>query len=281
MATGGGRATADSWWPTAVGGEEEDKSEEKTPNDTPNAEKCAEEDEKSGESGGPPPAKRKAKAKAGQGQDQGEGQGESQGESPGCEAKACCACCAFTFAGAAPVCEGQPPPGRGVEREGPESGLRQMPASCHRMLGVPQDRPGGPRSDCGGNARRQASGGRVEGGLTEGRKAFVTSPVPQPVPLQAQQRRRQRRAGMPLSMCVRRPLQVGADCAGMGTDVVALKRLAVPFEHTFMSETNRDCRSKLLKRMAAPQRLFRTMCPEKAEAVDVYTCGFPCQPYRA
>ena len=85
---------------------------------------------------------------------------------------------------------------------------------------------------------------------------------------------------MPLSMCVRRPLQVGADCAGMGTDVVALKRLAVPFEHTFMSETNRDCR-KLLKRMAAPQRLFRTMCPEKAETVDVYTCGFPCQPHRA
>lgn len=85
---------------------------------------------------------------------------------------------------------------------------------------------------------------------------------------------------MPLTMCVQRPLLVGADCAGMGTDVVALKRLAAPFKHTFASETNKDCR-KLLKRMAAPQRLFKRMCPEKAEAVDVYTCGFPCQPYRA
>ena len=70
-------------------------------------------------------------------------------------------------------------------------------------------------------------------------------------------------------MC-RKTLKVGSDCSGMGTDVIALRRLGL------QSDTSVHCR-KVLESLGLKPSL--AMKPNEAPEVDLYTCGFPCQPY--
>ena len=76
-------------------------------------------------------------------------------------------------------------------------------------------------------------------------------------------------------MC-RKKLRVGFDCSGMGTDVIALRRLGLQVNHVFSSDTSVHCR-KVLQSLGLTPSL--SMSPTDAPEVDLYTCGFPCQPY--
>ena len=76
-------------------------------------------------------------------------------------------------------------------------------------------------------------------------------------------------------MC-RKTLKVGSDCSGMGTDVIALRRLGLQVNHVFSSDTSVHCR-KVLESLGLKPSL--AMKPNEAPEVDLYTCGFPCQPY--
>ena len=44
----------------------------------------------------------------------------------------------------------------------------------------------------------------------------------------------------------RRPILIGSDCSGIGTDAVAVERLGVPFKNLFASDVDAHCR-KVLK----------------------------------
>lgn len=79
---------------------------------------------------------------------------------------------------------------------------------------------------------------------------------------------------MPL-VC-RKTLKVGSDCSGLGTDVIALRRLGLQVNHVFSSDTSVHCR-KVLQSLGLKPSL--SMKPTEAPEVDLYTCGFPCQPY--
>ena len=79
----------------------------------------------------------------------------------------------------------------------------------------------------------------------------------------------------------RLPLHVGTDCSGLGAVLIALQSLEVAFRHVFASEIDH----------VAIQQLFGTFLPEvffldvfsrrsdQTPCVDVYCCGFPCQPF--
>ena len=79
----------------------------------------------------------------------------------------------------------------------------------------------------------------------------------------------------------RLPLHVGTDCSGLGAVLIALQSLGVAFRHVFASEIDH----------VAIQQLFGTFSPEvffldvfsrsvaQIPCVDVYCCGFPCQPF--
>ena len=89
-----------------------------------------------------------------------------------------------------------------------------------------------------------------------------------------------------LTMRVARRITLGSDCSGVGTEALALERLNVPYRQAFMSDINQDVRTVLKRRLDTSEalkdcRLFPEMMPDRASSVDVYVCGFPCQPFRA
>ena len=66
-------------------------------------------------------------------------------------------------------------------------------------------------------------------------------------------------------------LYSGSDCSGMGTDVVAAKQLGIEFMVQFATDVDPDCRKVILSHKKA----LGNVC----EKCDLYTAGFPCQPY--
>ena len=77
-------------------------------------------------------------------------------------------------------------------------------------------------------------------------------------------------------------LNLASDCSGMGTDYHAAKAQGLRFRMLFASDSNKHCRSVLMNHQPQPEMMF-----EKAgeatikctEEVDLYSAGFPCQPY--
>jgi DNA (cytosine-5)-methyltransferase 1 len=90
-----------------------------------------------------------------------------------------------------------------------------------------------------------------------------------------------------------RPLRLGTDCSGIEAPSVALRALGVPFEHVFASEVDAACVATLRHPSHAPgPRLLYGdpdgPCPDgdvlrrdpvTVPEVDLYVCGFPCQPF--
>ena len=79
----------------------------------------------------------------------------------------------------------------------------------------------------------------------------------------------------------RKVLQIGSDCTGLPTDRVALSRLALPFRNRFASESDPQARKTLRRGSDAPEILFHDAKLKKPSRprVDLYTSGFPCQPF--
>ena len=78
-----------------------------------------------------------------------------------------------------------------------------------------------------------------------------------------------------------RPLVVGSDCSGMGTEAHALDLLGVAHEHAFCSETWEPAIRCLRAMAKRPKVLYRDCTARRLDevpSVDLYVCGFPCQP---
>ena len=82
---------------------------------------------------------------------------------------------------------------------------------------------------------------------------------------------------------------MGTDCSGIEAPIQALLNLKIPFRHVFSSEIDKHCISSI-KANYSPEILFgdpdgpfpegdiRKRRPEDIPDLDLYVCGFPCQP---
>jgi DNA (cytosine-5)-methyltransferase 1 len=85
-------------------------------------------------------------------------------------------------------------------------------------------------------------------------------------------------------------LRVGTDCSGIEAPIEALKQLKIPFEHEFSSEIDKYC-IKSIKANYNPKIIFgdkdgpfpegdiRKRDINVVPDIDLYVCGFPCQPF--
>ena len=77
------------------------------------------------------------------------------------------------------------------------------------------------------------------------------------------------------------PLTVGCDCIGLGSALIALRQLSIPFTLVFASEIDTLCRDTLLSH-ASPQQFWHDIysrADNEAPHVDLYITGFPCQAF--
>ena len=83
---------------------------------------------------------------------------------------------------------------------------------------------------------------------------------------------------------VRRPrrpkvIKLGSDFTGLDPTSVAMRRMGVPFQNVFASDTAKPCQ-KIIQAVHKPDKLFTDMTqrtPEEEEFTDVYTWTPPCQ----
>ena len=83
---------------------------------------------------------------------------------------------------------------------------------------------------------------------------------------------------------VRRPrrpkvIKLGSDFTGLDPTSVAMRRMGVPFQNVFASDTAKPCQ-KIIQAVHKPDKLFTDMTqrtPEEEEYTDVYTWTPPCQ----
>ena len=85
-------------------------------------------------------------------------------------------------------------------------------------------------------------------------------------------------------------LRVGTDCSGIEAPIQALKQLKIPFKHVFSSEIDKYC-IQSIKANYNPEIIFGDKegpFPEgditkrnikDVPDIDLYVCGFPCQPF--
>ena len=75
-------------------------------------------------------------------------------------------------------------------------------------------------------------------------------------------------------------LLIGSDCSGMCTEGHALDLLGIPYEHAFCSEIWEPA-IRCIRSNHRPKVIYRDMTerdPSTVPSVDLYVCGFPCQP---
>ena len=93
----------------------------------------------------------------------------------------------------------------------------------------------------------------------------------------------------PLPTCFKREMtiRVGTDCSGIDAPLQALKNLGVPFHHVFSSDIDATCRATI-EANASPDILYGRDTADgditrrdnaQTPEVDLYVCGFPCQPF--
>ena len=85
-------------------------------------------------------------------------------------------------------------------------------------------------------------------------------------------------------------LRVGTDCSGIEAPIQALTQLGIPFTHVFSSDIDKFC-IQSIKANYEPQILFgdkdgpfpngdiTKIKIEDIPDIDLYVCGFPCQPF--
>lgn len=85
-------------------------------------------------------------------------------------------------------------------------------------------------------------------------------------------------------------LRVGTDCSGIEAPIQALEQMKIPFKHVFSSEIDKYC-IESIKANYNPEIIFGDKdgpCPEgditkrninDVPNIDLYVCGFPCQPF--
>ena len=85
-------------------------------------------------------------------------------------------------------------------------------------------------------------------------------------------------------------LRVGTDCSGIEAPIQALRQLKIPFKHIFSSEIDKYC-IQSIKANYHPEIIFGDKDGPYPEGditkrdiadvpdIDLYVCGFPCQPF--
>jgi DNA (cytosine-5)-methyltransferase 1 len=85
-------------------------------------------------------------------------------------------------------------------------------------------------------------------------------------------------------------LKIGTDCSGIEAPIQALKQLKIPYQHIFSSDIDKYV-IKSIKANYSPQILFGDPDGKYPEGditkrnisdvpdIDLYVCGFPCQPF--
>lgn len=85
-------------------------------------------------------------------------------------------------------------------------------------------------------------------------------------------------------------LKVGTDCSGIEAPIEALKQLKIPFRHVFSSEIDKYCIQSIKanynpeiifgdKNGAFPEGDITKRNIKDVPDIDLYVCGFPCQPF--
>jgi len=76
-------------------------------------------------------------------------------------------------------------------------------------------------------------------------------------------------------------LRVGTDCSGIEAPLQALINLKIPFSHEFSSEVDSHC-VQSIRANYNPKAIFTDITNRRIQNVpdiDLYVCGFPCQPF--
>ena len=85
-------------------------------------------------------------------------------------------------------------------------------------------------------------------------------------------------------------LKIGTDCSGIEAPIQALEKLNICYNHVFSSEINKFC-IKSIKANYKPDIIFgdnegpypegdiRKRDIKEVPEIDLYVCGFPCQPF--
>lgn len=85
-------------------------------------------------------------------------------------------------------------------------------------------------------------------------------------------------------------LRISCDCAGIEAPIQALKKLKIPFKHVWSADIDQKC-IKQIKANFKPQRIYGDPSGpykdgnitrrdnSKLPDIDLYMCGFPCQPF--
>lgn len=76
-------------------------------------------------------------------------------------------------------------------------------------------------------------------------------------------------------------IRIGTDCSGIEAPLQALRRMGVPFRHVFSCEKDPHCQESI-KANYHPERFDTDMTTRPVRslpAIDLYVCGFPCQPF--
>jgi DNA (cytosine-5)-methyltransferase 1 len=76
-------------------------------------------------------------------------------------------------------------------------------------------------------------------------------------------------------------LTIGTDCSGIEAPIQALQQLGIPHRHIWSCDIDNYC-IQSIKANYKPEILFRDMTsrdPSELPDIDLYICGFPCQPF--
>lgn len=76
-------------------------------------------------------------------------------------------------------------------------------------------------------------------------------------------------------------ITIGTDCSGIDAPIQALLQLGILFRHVFSCENDPYCQ-ETLQANYHPEHFFTDMTTRNVSSlayVDIYVCGFPCQPF--
>ena len=76
-------------------------------------------------------------------------------------------------------------------------------------------------------------------------------------------------------------IRVGTDCSGIEAPIQALMKLNIPFHHAFSCERDEYCQQSIMANYD-PSVCYSDMMDRDVSTlpdIDVYVCGFPCQPF--